>query len=150
MIGYTPPADFGFHEINRWIRSNHPEVVGSVADSLRGVGAGVELEERRNVLRVNGEIRVSVSLCRHWNTGAGASRWVIMMDQAGRPDITIAARLASANDGIRDYYLLPSIDVTAGKLRLAEANGMSLDGYRFDDLSHFFNLAQRTRVGREF
>jgi DNA invertase Pin-like site-specific DNA recombinase len=147
-IGYTPPADLGFIEINRWIRSTHPELVGSVADSLRGVGAGVEMENSRNVLRVNGEIRVSVSMCRHWNTGAGASRWVIMMDQAGRPDITIAARLAAANNGIRDYYLLPSIDVAAGKLRLAEANGTCLDGYRFDDLSHFFTLAQRTQVAR--
>jgi DNA invertase Pin-like site-specific DNA recombinase len=150
LIGYTPPADLGFIEINRWMRSTHPELMGSVVDSLRGVGAGVEMGGSRNVLHVNGEIRVSVSLCRHWNTGAGASRWVIMMDQAGRPDITIAARLASANNGIRDYYLLPSIDVAAGKLRLAEANGTCLDGYRFDDLSHFFTLAQRTQVGREF
>jgi len=149
MVGYTPPADFGFIEINRWMRNTHPELIGSVADSLRGVGAGVEIGECRNVLHVNGEIRVSVSLCRHWNTGAGASRWVIMMDQTGRPDITIAARLASANNGIRDYYLLPSIDVAAGKLRLAEANGTCLDGYRFDDLSHFFHLAQRTRVGSD-
>jgi len=148
-VGYTPPADLGFIEINRWIRSTHPELVGSVADSLRGVGAGVEMEDSRNVLRVNGEIRVTVALCRHLNTGAGYSRWVINLDQAKRPDITIAARLAAANNSIRDYYLLPSIDVAAGKLRLAEANGICLDGYRFDDLSHFFHLAERAYVGRE-
>jgi DNA invertase Pin-like site-specific DNA recombinase len=148
-IGYTPPNDLGFLEINRWIRNTHPELVGSVADSLRGVGAGVEMEDSRNVLRVNGEIRVSVALCRHLNTGAGYSRWLINLDQAKRPDITIAARLVAANDSIRDYYLLPSIDVAAGKLRLAEENGICLDGYRFDDLSHFFHLAQRAYVGRE-
>ncbi len=148
-IGYTPPADLGFIEINRWIRSTHPELVGSVADSLRGVGAEVEMDDNRNVLRVNGEIRVSVSLCRHLNTGAGFSRWIINLDQAKRPDITIAARLTAANDSIRDYYLLPSIDVAAGKLRLAEANGICLDGYRFDDLSHFFHLAERAYVGRD-
>ncbi len=101
------------------------------------------------MLRVNGEIRVTVALCRHLNTGAGYSRWVINLDQAKRPDITIAARLAAANNSIRDYYLLPSIDVAAGKLRLAEANGICLDGYRFDDLSHFFHLAERAYVGRE-
>ena len=65
LIGYTPPADLGFIEINRWIRNTHPELMGSVADSLRGVGAGVEMGDSRNVLHVNGEIRVSVSLCRH-------------------------------------------------------------------------------------
>jgi hypothetical protein len=71
-----------------------------------------------------------------------------VLDGKGRPDITIAARLGSTNDGIRDFYLLPSIDVTTGKLRIAEANGISLDGYRFDDLSRFFQLAGRARIGR--
>jgi hypothetical protein len=146
-IGYAPPTDLGFLETNRWIRGNHPVLVDSVADSLREFGAEVEMEGAGKVLRVNDEIRVAVSLCRHCRTGAGASRWVIMLDQAKRPDITIAARLASANDGIRDYYLLPSIDLDAGKLRLAEANGSTLDGYRFDDLRHFFDLAQRAHVG---
>lgn len=149
LVGYTPPVDHGFIEINRWMRSTHPELVGSVAESLRGVGAGVEMEDKGSVLRVNGEIRVSVSLCRHLNTGAGYSRWMIMLDQAKRADLTIAARLASTNNGIRDYYLLPSIDVATGKLRLAESNGISLDGYRFDDLSHFFRLAERAKVGRD-
>ena len=72
---------------------------------------------------------------------------MIVLDQTGRPDITIAARLASANNNIRDYYLLPSIDVASGKLRLAEANGICLDGYRFDNLNYFFQLAQRVHVG---
>jgi hypothetical protein len=107
------------------------------------------MEEKGGVLRVNDEIRVSVSLCRHLNTGAGYSRWIIMLDQAKRADLTIAARLASTNNGIRDYYLLPSIDVATGKLRLSESNGISLDGYRFDDLSHFFRLAERAKVGRD-
>lgn len=145
-IGYTPPADFGFVEINRWIRRTHPELVGTVADRLRQRGAGVEVEGRGDVLSVNGEIRVSVSLCRHWATGAGSSRWLIVLNQAQRPDITIAARMASANDAIRDYYLLPSIDIAAGRLRLGEFNGTSLDGYRYDDLSHFFSLAQRSQI----
>ena len=42
-VGYTPPADLGFLEVNRWIRNTYPELMGSVADSLRDVGAGVEM-----------------------------------------------------------------------------------------------------------
>ncbi len=147
-VGYKPPVDYRFLEVNRWIRQAQPELVDNVAERLRAVGAGVEVDGRGAALQVNGEIRVSVSLCRHLCTGAGASRWIIVLDQMGRPDITIAARLGSNNDGIRDFYLLPSIDVTPGKLRLAEANGISLDGYRFDDLSRFFQLAGRARIGR--
>jgi DNA invertase Pin-like site-specific DNA recombinase len=146
-IGYTPPIDQGFIETNRWIRGTHPVLMGSVAESLREFGAAVEMEESGKVLRVNDEIRVSVSLCRHCSTGGGSSRWMIMLDESARPDITIAARLGFNNDNIRDYYLLPSIDVSTGKLRLAEANGSTLDGYRFDDLGHFFDLSRRSYVG---
>jgi len=59
------------------------------------------------------------------------------------PDITIAVRMDAGNRRALDYYLLPSIDLTVGKLRLAEDNGLSIDAYRFDDLGELFDLAAR-------
>jgi hypothetical protein len=44
-----------------------------------------------------------------------------------------------------DYYLLPSIDMSASRLKLAEQNGLSLDAYRFDNLDFFFALSGRTK-----
>jgi hypothetical protein len=49
------------------------------------------------------------------------------------------------NEAPRDYYLLPSIDMTLDRLRLAEQNGLSLDAYRFDTLDFFFSMAGRAR-----
>lgn len=49
------------------------------------------------------------------------------------------------NDDPRDYYLLPSIDMTQDRLRLAEQNGLSLDAYRFETLEYFYMLAGRTQ-----
>jgi len=45
-----------------------------------------------------------------------------------------------------DYYLLPRIDMTKPRLRLAENNGVSLDTYRFDTLDGFFDLAARVEL----
>jgi hypothetical protein len=62
------------------------------------------------------------------------------------PDITIAVRMDELNESPRDYYLLPSIDMTLDRLRLAEQNGLWLDAYRFDTLDFFYTLAGRTQA----
>ena len=59
------------------------------------------------------------------------------------PDVTVAVRMDAGNVAALDYYVLPRIDMTEPRLRLAESNGLSLDGYRFDDLDFFFSLAAR-------
>ena len=52
----------------------------------------------------------------------------------------------SENKEPLDYYLLPAIDISLGKLLLAESNGAGLDTYRFDTLDYFFGMAQRARI----
>jgi hypothetical protein len=47
------------------------------------------------------------------------------------------------NQNALDYYLLPRIDMTAPRLRLAQDNGIWLDAYRFDSLEALFDLATR-------
>jgi hypothetical protein len=50
------------------------------------------------------------------------------------------------NERIRDYYLLPSIDMTWENLRVAEENGVYLDAFRFQSLDYFFGLAERANI----
>jgi len=85
-------------------------------------------------------------LCRHITTFAGSSRWLIRLDASLKPDITIAVRMDATNEGIRDYYLLPGIDMTWENLRVAEDNGFYLDAYRFETLDYFFSLTQRIKI----
>jgi len=60
------------------------------------------------------------------------------------PDITVAVRMDELNEAPLDYYLLPRIDMSGPQLRLAEQNGLSLDGYRFETLDFFYSLAARS------
>jgi DNA invertase Pin-like site-specific DNA recombinase len=146
LIGYTPDIDYSFIEINRRLRKEHPELVLRVIRSIEDLGAVVRWDDEAQLLHLNGELRVSIVLCRHNTTAAGSSRWVIRLDECLKPDITIAVRMNTANEGIHDYYLLPAIDMTWEHLRIAEENGVYLDGYRFETLDYFLGMAERIKL----
>jgi hypothetical protein len=58
----------------------------------------------------------------------------------------VGLRMDAQNREPLDYYLLPRIDISAPKIRLAEDNGIFLDAYRFDSLDYFSRLASRIAV----
>ena len=146
LIGYDPEIDYSFIEINRQIRKKHPEIIAEVLEKLRQMGSSVSIDEKTDLIFVNEEWTVSIVLCRHQQSEAGTARWVIRLDEGLKPDITIAVRLDETNVGIRDYYLLPALDMTWGKLRMGEENGVYLDAYQFDALDYFYGMAERCRV----
>jgi DNA invertase Pin-like site-specific DNA recombinase len=146
LIGYDPQIDYSFIEINRKLRKQHPEILASVIQKIEALGAAASWDEKTDLLWLNNEMRVSIVLCRHTTTFAGSSRWLIRLGAGLKPDITIAVRMDATNEGIRDYYVLPGIDMTWDNLRIAEANGIYLDTYRFDTLDYFFGMAERVKL----
>ena len=98
---------------------------------------------------INDEFSISLVIARCEETKAGSLRWTIRLETGLAPDITVAARMAPDNREIQDYYLLPSIDMNAAKLRLAEDNGLGLDIYRQDSLDRLYDLTRRVPL-REF
>jgi DNA invertase Pin-like site-specific DNA recombinase len=146
LIGYDPKIDYSFIEVNRRLRKQHPEIIASVIQKIEALGASAAWDEKTDLLWVNNELRVSVVLCRHTASFAGSSRWLIRLDASLKPDITIAVRMDATNEGIRDYYVLPGIDMMWENLRIAEANGIYLDAYRFDTLDYFFGMTERVNL----
>ena len=146
LIGYDPGIDYSFIEENRRLRKLHPEIVTSVIQQITALGAQAAWNAETELLEVNSEMQVSIVLCRHTTTFAGSSRWLIRLDTGLKPDITIAVRMDATNEGIRDYYVLPGIDMTWENLRVAEANGIYLDTYRFDTLDYFFGMTERVKL----
>lgn len=163
LVGYRPNIDFTFIEINRRLRCFFPEVIQNTISKLIALGAHVAQTSGAGIFLLNDEIRVSLVLCRHRTTQAGASRWEIRLDHGLCPDLTIAVRMDHTNENVKDYYLLPSLDMTwdhlkrrmsadsldgtpPERLHLAEVNGIYLDTYRYDSLERFFELSQRLPV----
>ena len=146
MIGYTPQIDYSFVEINRYLRGRHPEIVQQVITRLAEMGVAVERDPATELLVLDRELTVSVVLSRCLRTDAGSHRWMLRFEEGFRPDLTIAVRMDESNQGIKDYYMLPAIDLTEAKMRLSADNHVMLDSYRFDDLEFFFQMAERISV----
>jgi DNA invertase Pin-like site-specific DNA recombinase len=146
LIGYEPGIDYSFIEINRRLRMEHPKIVASVTQQIGNLGAVAAWDDQTHLLHLNNELRVSIVLCRHLMTSGGSSRWIIRLDEGLKPDITVAVRMDATNEGVRDYYLLPAIDMTWENLRVAEENGVYLDAYRFETLDYFLGMAERIKL----
>ncbi|MFM0732866.1 recombinase family protein [Paraburkholderia sediminicola] len=143
LIGYMPARDYRYVEINRRLRELHPEVVSLAERAMADTGARVERDAGSGLLWVNEEFKVSLALSRCRPTVTGSNRWIIRFDNALRPDITVAVRMELDAKSIRDYYLLPTIDVSSDIVRLGDHNDFGFEAYRYEDLGMLCHLARR-------
>jgi DNA invertase Pin-like site-specific DNA recombinase len=146
LVGYTPERDFRYVEINREIRRMYPAILSSVIDGIHGVGGWASRNPTNDLLTVNSEFTSSIVIVRCQATPAGSLRWHIRLDTGLLPDLTVVVRMDQQNRDPFDYYLLPRLDLSSNRLRLAENNGLSLDAYRFDSLEYFFDLCARVKI----
>jgi DNA invertase Pin-like site-specific DNA recombinase len=146
LVGFTPDRDYRYVEINRALRRMHPQIVTDVIAGIEQAGGQVKQDPATDLLTVNGEFTASIVVVRCRTTPAGSLRWQIRFDMDLWPDITVAVRMDEPNRSALDYYLLPRIDMTAPRLRLAQDNGISLDAYRFETLDPLFALAARATL----
>ena len=146
LIGYRPEQACRMLEINRGLRAMHPRLVTETVERIREIGGEVFTDPATDLLTVNGEFTVSLVLSRCQETSTGARRWVVRFDTVLCPDITVAVRMADGNEAVQDYYLLPALDMTVSRMRLAERNAAGLDAYRHDTLDALYGLARRVSL----
>jgi DNA invertase Pin-like site-specific DNA recombinase len=142
LVGYNPTHDYAYLEINQLLRERHRELNDELVKRIKETGAVVE--DKGRSLRVN-DLILSTIVSRCSKTKAGSFRWTIRLDLTSMPDLTIATRMQPDNRTPLDYYILPAIDMRLAQLRLKEQNGITMDVYRFDDLSYFYRLISRTK-----
>lgn len=143
LVGFSPDRDYRYVEINRSLRALHPDVVAATIAGIESAGGQVERSVSTDLLTINGEFTASIVIVRCQETEAGSLRWHVRFDTSLSPDITIAVRMNADNTAQRDYYLLPKLDMTVARVRLAENNGVSFDAYRFQTLDALFGMAAR-------
>jgi DNA invertase Pin-like site-specific DNA recombinase len=146
LAGCLPPRDYSYVEVNRRLRHQAPTMLDDVMKRLRASGAMVHEDADSGYLLINNAYTASVVLSRCQQTHSGALRWQVRFREALAPDITILARMDTANASPADYYLLPIMDIDVPRLLLCEENGAYLDTYQFESLEYFATLAARTRV----
>jgi DNA invertase Pin-like site-specific DNA recombinase len=148
LVGFEPSHDYSFIETNRRLRRLHPDVLAEVIQGIEAAGGYAIRDPQNDLLWVNDELTIDVVIARCRPTPAGSLRWTIRLDDAPRWDLTLAARMADGNQSVQDYYVLPRLDIQQAVLRLCHHNGLSLDAFRLEDLSGFFQLAARAPLRR--
>lgn len=143
LVGFTPDRDYGYVETNRALRRMHPDIVASVIAGIEAGGGSVVQDPETDLLKVNGELLLSIIIVRYTETAAGSARWHLRLDAGLVPDLTVAVRMAEGNLAPLDYYILPGIDMTEPRIRFAQHNEGGLDAYRFDDLGALYDLTGR-------
>jgi len=143
LVGFAPDHDYRYLETNRRLRALHPAIFDEVIAGVIEAGGTLERDSTTDLLTINCEFTTSVVIVRCTTTAAGTRRWKLRLDSRLRPDLTVAIRMDSDNMQAHDYYVLPRLDMRDAVLRLAEYNGLSLDAYRFPDLSAFYAMCAR-------
>ncbi|WP_076863851.1 recombinase family protein [Bradyrhizobium mercantei] len=147
LIGYIPERDYRYIEINRHIREAHPRVMSDIIAGFKDAGGEVARNEVSQLMTINRAFTVAVVIARAFATSTGSLRWQIRLDTGLLPDITVAVRLDASNLGPLDYYIFPSIDMSAPRLKLQEHNHLSLDAYRCGSLDLLYSLASQCSFG---
>lgn len=146
LVGFNPDRDYRYVEINRRLRDLHPEILSQTIAGIEEIGGKVEYDPWSDLLNINGEFTASLVIVRCAETKAGSLRWNVRFDTGLKPDVTIAVRMDRPNRNPLDYYILPRIEMTQPRIRIAEFNGLSLDAYRFDTLFPLFGMAAQVSV----
>ncbi len=148
LIGFVPDRDYRYLEINRELRRMYPSVLDDAVAGIEMVGGVVRRDAESDLLTINEEFTASMVIARCIQTAAGSLRWKVRLDTALRPDLTVVIRMDASNASVQDYYLLPLLDMHEAILRLCEFNELSLDAYRCESLSSFYDMSAR-RLLRE-
>jgi DNA invertase Pin-like site-specific DNA recombinase len=142
MIGYTPERNYQYVVINQRLRALHAEIVDEVVRSIeRLCGRRIPIDPESYLLELNYNLFISVVISRCFTTPTGTRRWKIRFDSGLHPDITVAVRMDTRNEAIKDYYILPALEFSHGQLKLSEDNTGFLDGFRTDTLDYLLNLS---------
>jgi DNA invertase Pin-like site-specific DNA recombinase len=146
LIGYDSGRDYAFLDVNRRLRAWRPSIVAAVVQALERRAFDVFKDPETDLMTVNREWTASVVVVRSTAQQSGSLRWNVRFDMSLQPDITVAVRMDAANEGAKDYYLIPRLDMAAWPRHLGFDNSPFIDGYRFQDLDILGALAARVHL----
>ena len=142
MVGYTPERNYQYVAINQRLRTLHAEIVADVVGGIENLcGRRIPMDPESCLLELNYNILISIVISRCFTTPSGTRSWKIRFDSGLHPDITVAVRMDTRNEAIKDYYILPALEFSHEHLKLLEDNVGFLDSFRTDSLNYLLDLS---------
>lgn len=148
MIGYLPPPNYSFFEINRRLRAIRAGLIQHILTAIEKAGGHAVYDTETDLVSLNGELTMAVAIARCRATNGGYPRWVPKTKRNAMPDISVLIRMKPDNETIRDYVIAPASEMThLNKAALAANNGPRLDAFLFGSPAPIVTLAGRIAIG---
>ena len=134
-------------EIYQRLRAMHSDVLSRTVSGIERVcGRAIFVDPGTNLLELNYNLFISVVISRCFVSPSGTRRWKIRFDAGLHPDITVAVRMDSSNEGIRDYYILPALEFGGDELKLHDENAELWDSFRTDSLDYLLGMGMNVNL----
>jgi DNA invertase Pin-like site-specific DNA recombinase len=140
-VGYKPYRNLS------WVARDQPlveirrEFVARVVDILKGFGASVWQDVRRQFLSINENLNVGLSItrCRQLKR---IKSWRFQLSSPFKPDVTVFARLAPGNETILDYCCVPRSKTNHAQITVSSLTPLTRDIELFADLAFLKDFAE--------
>jgi DNA invertase Pin-like site-specific DNA recombinase len=144
LIGVVPAGENRLDAPSRSSPQMLGDMVAIIEAGIRREGGTVSFDRDTGFYTLNEEVTISIVIASCQKTKAGRLRWIVRLAPAFCPELIVAVRMDAGNEKPIDYYLLPSIEMSAPRIRLAEDNGLFLDSFRSASLDRLFRLCARS------
>jgi DNA invertase Pin-like site-specific DNA recombinase len=140
-IGFQPRRNLAYVARDRTLTPIRREFIARVVGTLRSFGAFVEQDTRGQLLTVNENlnVRVSITRCRAIKR---FNSWKFQLISPFTPDVSIFARLAPGNETILDYFCVPASKEKRTQLTVSPRTPTPRDVQQFDDLGFLQDFAK--------
>jgi DNA invertase Pin-like site-specific DNA recombinase len=115
LIDYQPARSFRRTEIATARRSIVEATTADIAHQIAKLGTQVDIDEKAHLLRIDGDLAVSICAARATPERLGRMRWYAHVDRHAKSDLTLVLRVSLAGTGIDACYLLPTAELARAK-----------------------------------
>jgi DNA invertase Pin-like site-specific DNA recombinase len=144
-IGYIRPKSFRRKDLVQRIWALRKKVVGEIATLFPRTALLHRSSRHWPKLRLPGGPIVGVIVCQATTTPVGHPRWVLPC-RTKQTLMSLVCRCNAANATIRDYHLIPRIEV-GGRQTLKECDPVLLAGKRVVNLRNLLQIAKAMAAG---
>lgn len=147
LIGYDASPNYRDFDINNRLHQLRLEIIEDLLAAIGEAGGLTHYDRKTQVVRVNEEFSVVISIARCRLSTHGYLRWPFRKRRLAGPNISILIRMEPGHTKVRDFLISPAWEAERAPPMLLSSNGVRLDAFLFQSLDPLVELARRAPIG---
>jgi DNA invertase Pin-like site-specific DNA recombinase len=141
LIDYQPARLVRRTKIAAARRSIVEAMAVDIAARLGMLGSKAEIEDKARLIRIDGDLSVSLCAARATPERLGRIRWYAHVDRYAKSDLTLVLRVNVTDTGIEACYLVPTAELARAKRsRIRITDKTFVEACRYDGLDAFCRI----------